>query len=820
MANVENKTPILKVRNLRVSFKTNTGTVKAVRGIDFSLYKGRTLAIVGESGSGKSVTSKAILGILANNKIIEDGRIIYDGKDLLTLPENKFTKIRGVKISMIFQDPLSALNPIMKVGKQLTEAMYLENKALVRSSKKSIKKLNAAIAESQGKDALSIIEKHANNIRLADELAEYLKKDAFEYFNATAVEQTKVFVENLKVALEAVNNYKANNLPESSDAVNVKEAIKNLKDIKKPLANCKNFFSQSADDIIDVHVTLMKTYLNAMSTSDKLNAELKELFAKYGVDNFFDLPAKVRAKQREVITPRETYYEFITGITERLINHLNELITKYATVEPEEVDDLIKTYAEMTALSKGEVAVSDKYFAKLNEILKAHLEENYVEFDKEVNSSRDPAYIEAKLNENYKDAFEAIYKEQKALYVESLNQLAAAIDEYIKVNLPKDPNNFASNTAVKDFEPLKKTIESTVFTLEEFQDSTIANYPNHMMKYVEAMKNLVSYEKHIESLYIKYNVDNFKSLPEAVRANEVEPIADVNGYYAKMVEITKDLKQYVANLVASLAKEDKEFVKNLINKYAKLAVSMHKALTKEEAKYRAIELMREVGIPEPEKRFYQYPFEFSGGMRQRIVIAIALSGNPEILICDEPTTALDVTIQAQILELIQKLKVQKNLSIIFITHDLGVVANMADDIAVMYAGKIVEYGSVYDIFYDPRHPYTWALLSSMPDLDTQGKLEAIPGTPPNMLLPPRGDAFAARNNYAVALDYKQEPPFFEVSETHSVKTWLAHKDAVDVVPPKTVINRIAKSLKANPANTPKYTLKKNSVLEIIKGGKK
>ena len=242
-------------------------------------------------------------------------------------------------------------------------------------------------------------------------------------------------------------------------------------------------------------------------------------------------------------------------------------------------------------------------------------------------------------------------------------------------------------------------------------------------------------------------------------------------------------------------------------------------MTRKETKARAIELMTEVGIPNPEKRYYQYPFEFSGGMRQRIVIAIALSGNPEVLICDEPTTALDVTIQAQILELINRLKEEKNLSIIFITHDLGVVANMADDIAVMYAGKIVEYGSVYDIFYDPRHPYTWALLGSMPDLETKGKLDAIPGTPPNMLLPPKGDAFAARNAYAVALDYKQEPPFFTISETHKVKTWLAHNDAPDVKAPKTVVERIEKSLSRNKSNKPTYELKKNSILESL-GGKK
>ena len=202
--------------------------------------------------------------------------------------------------------------------------------------------------------------------------------------------------------------------------------------------------------------------------------------------------------------------------------------------------------------------------------------------------------------------------------------------------------------------------------------------------------------------------------------------------------------------------------------------------------------MEEVGIPEARIRYNQYPFEFSGGMRQRIVIAIALAANPDVLICDEPTTALDVTIQAQILELINKLKRERNLSVIFITHDLGVVANMADRIAVMYAGKVVETGTADDIFYDPRHPYTWALLSSMPDLDTNEKLDAIPGTPPNMIYPPAGDAFAERNKYAMQIDFEVQPPMFKVSDTHYAATWLLHPRAPKVEMPAIIKKRIDK----------------------------
>lgn len=582
---------ILEVKHLRISFKTNTGTVKAVRGIDFALYRGRTLAIVGESGSGKSVTSKAILGILANNKIIEDGEIIYDGKDLLTLPEHKFTKVRGVKISMIFQDPLSALNPIMKVGKQLTEAMYLEAKSLRKESIKFLDNVCAALNKHSIKDAARILAKA------------YLIED--EKILASSLEQIRPafrsmieavnaeFVANLKATLEAAENYKDKVFNGEFDP-NV--AKKNLASIKAAIKKCNNILSFEPDDVLDVYVSLMKSKIDAYKQSIKLQAKLDALLAKEGVSSVYDLKASLRSKQREVINPKELYADSMKHLTEKLIKHINSLLDQYDSVDDDMVSSLIKQCVKMS--------------------------------------------------------------KQKA----------------------------------------KKT-------------------------------------------------------------------------------------------------------------------------TKEETKERAIHLMAEVGIPNPEKRFYQYPFEFSGGMRQRIVIAIALSGNPEVLICDEPTTALDVTIQAQILELINRLKEEKNLSIIFITHDLGVVANMADDIAVMYAGKIVEFGTVYDIFYDPRHPYTWALLGSMPDLDTKGKLDAIPGTPPNMLLPPRGDAFAARNNYALALDYKQEPPFFTVSETHKVKSWLAHKDAPDVKAPKTVVDRIKKSLAKNKDNKPSYTLKKNSILESL-GGKK
>ena len=217
------------------------------------------------------------------------------------------------------------------------------------------------------------------------------------------------------------------------------------------------------------------------------------------------------------------------------------------------------------------------------------------------------------------------------------------------------------------------------------------------------------------------------------------------------------------------------------------ALRLHQNMRGEQAKNKAIEILADVGIPDPARRYGQYPHEFSGGMRQRVVIAIAMACNPQILICDEPTTALDVTIQAQILNLIKELKSKYNLTTIYITHDLGVVANVADRIAVMYAGDIVEIGTCDEVFYDPKHPYTWALLSSLPQLGVKNEpLYSIQGTPPNLFQEIKGDAFAPRNPKALTIDYLQRPPFFEITPTHKARTWLLDPRAPKVEPPEHV----------------------------------
>lgn len=215
----------------------------------------------------------------------------------------------------------------------------------------------------------------------------------------------------------------------------------------------------------------------------------------------------------------------------------------------------------------------------------------------------------------------------------------------------------------------------------------------------------------------------------------------------------------------------------------------HQGKTAKEAHELAIDYMNKVGIPDAEKRFEEYPFQYSGGMRQRIVIAIALACRPDVLICDEPTTALDVTIQAQIIDLLKSLQKEYHFTTIFITHDLGVVASIADKVAVMYAGEIVEYGTVEDIFYDPRHPYTWSLLSSLPQLaDEHGELYSIPGTPPSLYTAVKGDAFALRSDYAMQIDFEEKPPIFQITPSHWAKTWLLDEAAPKVEKPAVIEN--------------------------------
>ena len=708
MEKVERKEKILEVKDLRISFKTSSGTVKAVRGISFDLYKGKTLAIVGESGSGKSVTSRAILGILANNKIVEGGQILYDGKDLLALKEEQFTKIRGSKISMIFQDPLSALNPIMRVGKQLTEPMFLKAKASRREAKKDLRSFFKGERVSR------------KDLNVTNSLS--LRKLGRNEFNK--------------------EKYLLRIKPEYS--------FKDI-DVLKELHNNENLFKQF-NHIND----LIASYKNAYSNLNK------------------DLLNEAQEKLKE-----------ISSLNKNLLKDLF-------------LNKIFKNPTNRPIFKFGQRFIDN--------------ESNKIKACKFYNDS-------IKFSDYKTDLISMMnYDHSKA--IEARKEVVKLIKEF-DAKYFADFKSFDAKNALKDIKIIQKVIKRCDYSFSQEKDDIVLVYPvslrNYIIQYKDSIK-LIAQRKKFVSNYINED-GSFKEIPAKIRAGIRETIVKPEEFLKTMTSynheiisyIEEDLKNDSFNADSSF----ESFTKFFSNEFVKSKIRVRK----KEAKDRALKLLKAVGIPDEKRRYKQYPFEFSGGMRQRIVIAIALSSNPEILICDEPTTALDVTIQAQILELINKLKDEMNLSIIFITHDLGVVANMADDIAVMYAGKIVEYGTVYDIFYDPRHPYTWALLGSMPDLNTKEKLEAIPGTPPNMLLPPKGDAFALRNKYAMEIDFEKQPPFYKISDTHFAATWLLDEKAPDVKAPKVVRDRILRSLKEHPENIPTYTLEKNSVLGGLNNGK-
>lgn len=586
-SSISNKEKALEVKNLVISFRTDNGKVQAVRGVSFDLYKGETLCIVGESGSGKSVTSKAIMGILSPNAMIEGGSILYNGIDLTRASEAEFQRIRGKKIGMIFQDPLSSLNPIVRIGKQITETMMIN------------------------KDML------------------------------------------------------------------------------------KRYYS----DLISPSLTAL---MNAKSNRDCLIIEAKN----------------------KASMPINGYEDKISTFLDRK----NEL----------------KTQIRQAKKDNKDVTSFESELSKINEEEEAFKEENRQYLEK--------AKLEAKQ----------VILDAKKQYKEVAPKL--------KLDLKKAKVKAKEETK-KHHEALKSIRDKALSEIASKREKiSLSSEDKSLLKKldIEMLKKKALYNLLIGLFYVFPK----KHMNFSIKKNEA-----LSPLLARKEEILKDK--------IALDKEEKK----VLDEYQSQV-----CITKKMAKEKALKVMSEVGIPEPEKRYKQYPFQFSGGMRQRIVIAIALISEPDILICDEPTTALDVTIQAQILELINDLKAKHNMSVIFITHDLGVVANMADRVAVMYAGKICEYGTDKEIFFDPRHPYTWALLASIPDIDSKEKLEAIPGTPPDMIYPPAGDAFALRNKYALGVDFKYEPPFFEVTPTHFVASWLEYEEAPNVTPPKIVSSRIHHAL--------------------------
>ena len=702
----------LEVKDLQISFRTQGGILKAVRNISFDLYKGETLAIVGESGSGKSVTSKAIMGILAGNSIVEGGEILYDGQDLLKISEEDFHKIRGDKIAMIFQDPMSSLNPIMRVGQQLTEAMILKAK----TGKKNAKNAFNSMLKTLG-DNINAANAKAGVDQTAEVAGKLAKFDAF-CVAATKIERefNEAYGNALQLEVDIQNVILMLNKQKKFDLV------PNLKRFRKLFNLSFNQYVIKKDEKATACVSELTSLIlqgktidtaKALSVLEDVLAIVKDALSQEK-PNFFTLGYYITAKNDD--------------LSNLSVSEMNALTREF--LDKDFMLDLIAT------AEKGVTFSHERSIARKKDCL-AELQEALAYFK--------AGNVDEKTANGY------------------LKALADKVD--------------------KGVDRLSVKKESVEYVFRSAFDNAIKEY------FAGVKRNPIEEKKYLRSK-AKYDAIVAKGQqPDWVLAPQV--IVDLDLKLSNICKVIENLyNHYVSDIEKDAAFDANARVVEIIDFFKDQASKFVVKMNKRIAKAKAIKLLEEVGIPEPGTRFHQYPFEFSGGMRQRIVIAIALSANPDILICDEPTTALDVTIQAQILELINVIKKERNLSVIFITHNMGVVANMADRIAVMYAGKIVEHGTAEEIFYEPAHPYTWALLSSMPDLHTTEKLESIPGTPPNMIYPPKGDAFAARNKYALEIDFELDPPLFEVTPTHYAATWLLHPNAPKVEMPQLIKARI------------------------------
>ena len=735
---MENK---LHVKDLTISFRTSNGKVQAVRGINFDLAKGETLAIVGESGSGKSVTSKAILGILAGNSIIEGGEIIYDGQDLLKITEDEFHKIRGDKVAMIFQDPMSSLNPIVKIGKQLTEAMILKGKARQRESKLTfnafLKTLNNRMVE-----ALA----NGDSAKAAELTKKCRDFDKFEYKH---LELEGAYISARHAAEEASTELASILFEIEKNALH--DGVYRIKHVKE----------------------LALASINPWVVSDKADVLTGLVTGKY-VASQNGAPDEATRKAMGNALKSSTVKKALKGkasfeYTVEALTAIKDILDEALTlIQPNffAMGYYLTFSGENTVPNVGSIDELNKYLRKY---LDDHFMLSFIDDAKQA-----IVYSAKVCAKEMQEAIACLKQYSGVFESDSVNKKAAY-----------DAHKVLAKEVMEALDPMNTTKDSLVYTFGSGLKTEIDKYFNGIVKNASETARYDKQKAKYDAIIAKGKTPDGEVVPasltdlEFVRNTILHQIDRMIAHCESLIAAT-DTRDYDTETVAFI-----DFLKanasGVVNK-----------MTKSLAKAKAIKLMEEVGISEPRKRYNQYPFEFSGGMRQRIVIAIALAADPDILICDEPTTALDVTIQSKILELINRLKEERNLSIIFITHDLGVVANMADRIAVMYAGKIVEYGTAEDIFYRAAHPYTWALLSSMPDLDTNEKLDAIPGTPPNMIYPPVGDAFAARNKYAMKIDFERQPPMFKISDTHHAATWLLHPDAPKVEPPKTITDRIAR----------------------------
>ena len=507
----------------------------------------------------------------------------------------------------------------------------------------------------------------------------------------------------------------------------------------------------------------------------------------------------------------------VTPSKRRKLSMYQKMLNRYSVLErgAKEKNEIIEKKNVIKAACTVNEEEAAEYSVKIKKLTDTIVDRNNYMQTLDSKNPEDAAEI-AKLKaliesltaerKTVQDAEANLEKKHKAEYMSDSARVAADKEEIkrlealrkTKINTPDNPENpYGLKTEV---------IERNTKIANEILLS-IARYPlkqriKFIFKLRKAFRSAMELGMDLNNPEVLNNLFNVATFRVEYRSYD-EETSTLHGYAivdCSKIKYTEDWQKIRGRRIATVFQDPMTSLNPVITigKQIMTVILKHQKCSNEEAKKRTLDIMAKVGIPDPEKRFDDYPFEYSGGMRQRIVIAIALSCQPKILICDEPTTALDVTIQAQIIRLIKDLQHDLGFTTVYITHDLGVVANVAERVAVLYAGQIVEIGTVEEIFYDPRHPYTWALLSSLPQLSEKGTdLFSIPGTPPSLYNKIKGDAFAPRNMYAMAIDLEKEPPMFQVSETHFAKTWLLDPRAPKVEIPSNIRNLHEKMLKSN-----------------------
>ena len=507
----------------------------------------------------------------------------------------------------------------------------------------------------------------------------------------------------------------------------------------------------------------------------------------------------------------------VTPSKRRKLSMYQKMLNRYSVLErgAKEKNEIIEKKNAIKAACTVNEEEAAEYSVKIKKLTDTIVDRNNYMQTLDSKNPEDAAEI-AKLKaliesltaerKTVQDAEANLEKKHKAEYMSDSARVAADKEEIkrlealrkTKINTPDNPEN--------PYGLKSEVIERNTKIANEILLS-IARYPlkqriKFIFKLRKAFRSAMELGMDLNNPEVLNNLFNVATFRVEYRSYD-EETSTLHGYAivdCSKIKYTEDWQKIRGRRIATVFQDPMTSLNPVITigKQIMTVILKHQKCSNEEAKKRTLDIMAKVGIPDPEKRFDDYPFEYSGGMRQRIVIAIALSCQPKILICDEPTTALDVTIQAQIIRLIKDLQHDLGFTTVYITHDLGVVANVAERVAVLYAGQIVEIGTVDEIFYDPRHPYTWALLSSLPQLSEKGTdLFSIPGTPPSLYNKIKGDAFAPRNMYAMAIDLEKEPPMFQVSETHFAKTWLLDPRAPKVEIPSNIRNLHEKMLKSN-----------------------